>query len=1421
MKNSSAVLGHGLKRVLAVAAATIVALGARAAGPFTVSTAADSHATNAAVSALDGTGNISVRSAIEAANAQSGATTIIIPPGAYSLSLGELDLSTNANQTATLSGAGPASTIISQTDPTNRVFNIDLNSLGGTATTLSGITLQGGHDGADLLGGAGILAGSITATPKDVLTLSNCVVQNNHCATNTTREPGGGIQMAGGDLNLVNCAFTNNSSGQSLGGAVFTLAQSVISSLNVTNSSFVNNSVTNLSSAGPDGGGAIMIETPAGSVHNLVGCTFLDNHALGNVGDTYGGAVQINGGALNLTGCTFLDNFVTGLGGLGGALYVDSGTVTLTGCRLVGNIDSSGSGALYNHGSNLAVTIATNDWWGCNNGPGAAGCDVAGGDGNSTNLVSAPWLILANTAAPNPIFIGQNTTLTAGVLQNSAGQTLSAAQVGVLLGLPISWKSDSFGSLSLQQPVIQANGQATAVYINANICNAGTPSATLDNATATANVTVQCSDLTLAKTDNVGGSVTEGNGWTWTLHVANTGPAPATFPAGSTIALDNLPNAYLAYGSPTLANVTGVAGTPAVALDANDNLTVTAPGAVTLNDGASFDVKITATPAATGAFANPRSGGLCMVDPYNVISESNEGDNSATDTVTVTCPPITATVSGSTDICPGGSAVVTVAVSGGIAPYSISLNNGGGTQTGNSPFYFTVSPSATTTYELNSGSDAEGCPASDSGSATVTLVPPVSPAITLTPPSVFPNSAGNQASVPGIYSSYAWSIANGTIIGPADAPVVTYVAGASNRVSLSVSAVNAAGCVATGSATVPVTTGFSVHTNVVFADALDGTGTGMTFDGTNYWACSGGSTSGTRLAQYSLTGALLASYAPGIDFRSLTVRADGILLARGYNTNAIYQQTSPGVFVNSGVTLAGTTLAPQSAVVLNAADSEYHAMFGGVISRWSTNGAYLGAVNLIGYGALPGESLTPPAISPANRALAVMGNLWLTYNGTNVLSLWDAGGNRVTQLLLSGAGTSLVSSYSFSYSNGKVFILDAAGGSWRAFDLYSSATVAVLAAEADAAFDQDITNKIAAVGFIPAVDLIPVYTGATPSLAQLRNYQSVMVFSDYSFADPNAMGDVLADYLDQGGGVVVQPLAFATNGASYGLAGRISTNGYLPFTATTYAFVPGATLVKDLPSHPLLDGVNSLNSGTDGILNSPMYTNTGAFQAAHWNNGLALAGGQTDGAGRCAGLNFFPPSSDAYAPGWVSSTDGARLMANALLWSGRIPPTLLSAPASQALPPGATASFSVTAVGTSPLAYQWRLNGTNLLAATNRTLSVPVQAANFGAYSVVVSNLYGLTTSLNAQLNPQLFFLKPVIAPAGGFSLYLADSDGSAVAPGRAARVNLYTSASVSLPFSLWTLLTNAVVSSGTQLRADGFSVTNSPESFFRAFEAP
>jgi hypothetical protein len=82
-----------------------------------------------------------------------------------------------------------------------------------------------------------------------------------------------------------------------------------------------------------------------------------------------------------------------------------------------------------------------------------------------------------------------------------------------------------------------------------------------------------------------------------------------------------------------------------------------------------------------------------------------------------------------------------------------------------------------------------------------------------------------------------------------------------------------------------------------------------------------------------------------------------------------------------------------------------------------------------------------------------------------------------------------------------------------------------------------------------------------------------------------------------------------------------------------------------------------------------------------------------------------------------------------------VPPTILSQPVEQIHVQGQTAYLSITVAGSSPLNYQWFLNGKAVGGATSSILTVDdVQLVNAGTYTVVVANAYGAATSEPAKL---------------------------------------------------------------------------------------
>lgn len=204
---------------------------------------------------------------------------------------------------------------------------------------------------------------------------------------------------------------------------------------------------------------------------------------------------------------------------------------------------------------------------------------------------------------------------------------------------------------------------------------------------------------------------------------------------------------------------------------------------------------------------------------------------------------------------------------------------------------------------------------------------------------------------------------------------------------------------------------------------------------------------------------------------------------------------------------------------------------------------------------------------------------------------------------------------------------------------------------ADYGYQDDVVAKLQGTCLFSQVDPISAYDN-TPTLGQLSGYDAVLVYSDYGFQNNVAMGDVLADYVDGGGRVVVGALAFWTSDHTLGMGGRLSTGGYLPFTQGGQT-VGGSNqhLQADLPNSPYLANVNSFSGGQFAIQNSIALA-TGATQIAHWPSGAPLVAVKR----RVVGLNMYPPSSDAASHFWDASTDGDILMADALLGGGVITP---------------------------------------------------------------------------------------------------------------------------------------------------------------------
>ena len=152
----------------------------------------------------------------------------------------------------------------------------------------------------------------------------------------------------------------------------------------------------------------------------------------------------------------------------------------------------------------------------------------------------------------------------------------------------------------------------------------------------------------------------------------------------------------------------------------------------------------------------------------------------------------------------------------------------------------------------------------------------------------------------------------------------------------------------------------------------------------------------------------------------------------------------------------------------------------------------------------------------------------------------------------------------------------------------------------------------------------------------------------------------------------------------------------------------------------------------------------------------------------------------ARVQGGIYSGSGS-LMETVLAYAP-VPPTIQQPPTGQSFQLGSNVALEVTASGTD-LAYQWQLNGTNLVGANTARLELTnLTATAGGSYTVIVSNVAGTATSARADLtffgNLAFFAGTTLSGPIG--AQFLVDY-ADVVAPGT---TNWLPLTNVTLPYS-------------------------------------
>lgn len=517
----------------------------------------------------------SLRGAVLSANTQItsvvGPITIRVPAGTYLLSVAnpdtpaitgttsfnDIEVGSAFNHETTVIGVG-GTPRIEQTVPGNDVFTTGFADASYTPQAVK-LTLQN----LEITGGtfSGIFTGVDNATGKSDTFIVSCNVHGNSNFFFPFNQ-GGGIFNQTGNLTVQNSTFRNNSSGQQ-GGAIFydlpnATGPGSTGNFSVSGSDFISNSAG--SGAGFPGGGAISV------------------------------AVVATGNTISITDSNFESNSTAG--GSGGAVAIGGNNpVSVTLSRFFGNIAAGGGTAISNTGTTTINAI--NNWWGCDDFPGFAGCGTVSGA-----ATTSPRIDLIVTSSPTAVCGGGTTTVTADFTKNSSGAPISPTSLD---GETVSFSATNG---SVFPPSAAISGAMASTTFTSSGGGTANVSATLDNGTddvdidsAADTTATDPADQTVCQGATATFSTTATGGdlhYAWTLDGSPFGGDTSSIMVDTT---------SLSLGVHTIGlTVTGTCGTVehTATLTVNQAVSTTDPADATVCEGATANFSTTAS--GTGPF---------------------------------------------------------------------------------------------------------------------------------------------------------------------------------------------------------------------------------------------------------------------------------------------------------------------------------------------------------------------------------------------------------------------------------------------------------------------------------------------------------------------------------------------------------------------------------------------------------------------------------------------------------------------------------------------------------------------------------------------------------------------------------------------------------------------------------------------------
>jgi len=179
------------------------------------------------------------------------------------------------------------------------------------------------------------------------------------------------------------------------------------------------------------------------------------------------------------------------------------------------------------------------------------------------------------------------------------------------------------------------------------------------------------------------------------------------------------------------------------------------------------------------------------------------------------------------------------------------------------------------------------------------------------------------------------------------------------------------------------------------------------------------------------------------------------------------------------------------------------------------------------------------------------------------------------------------------------------------------------------------------------------------SLSDLASYNAVLVWTSYPFSNPENIGNVLKEYVDSGGGLVIATYSFSKD---WGIQGGILEPNYSPFLPGNYSNVSGVLDLNSLidSNHYIFNGINESPVFWVNKYSTNPILNEGAGVLAKDTIGNNVVGVNADG--NVVGIAIYPErltQGNSYAK---------LLIANALSWVAGETAELTISPINQNVP---------------------------------------------------------------------------------------------------------------------------------------------------------